>query len=360
MAATLSTLTSNVTAPVDYVLMKGLLSSARKKLPFFNGTLPGELEKGKGSASVKWRRIENLAAVTTALSEINGTAAAFLGRDAVRPTYTDISATVAKYGNAILMTEEMDLYQVNSKSLDFVDTLGANAGESLNRLMEVVFSGATQVRYSDGAFGTTTDTLVTKPIQLNDIKYAVNQLNANSAMRFTSAGYGSQNVGTSPVRASFYGITGVDVEEDIRALTGFIPVEQYGGYTETMPFEFGSVAGVRFCSTEIIPITSGVAAISTTGYRGTTTALQNVYSTYIYGKEAVGSVALGNMHATTSYEMYDPKKPPAVELIIHPAGSSGIFDMYNEMGSIAWKTYHAGQILNSGWVTKVRSLSNKL
>jgi hypothetical protein len=44
MAATASTLTSNVTAPVNFVLMKALLSAARKKLPFFNGTLAGELE----------------------------------------------------------------------------------------------------------------------------------------------------------------------------------------------------------------------------------------------------------------------------------------------------------------------------
>ena len=75
----------------------------------------------------------------------------------------------------------------------------------------------------------------------------------------------------------------------------------------------------------------------------------------LYGKEAVGSVSLGNMHATTSYEMYDPQKPPAVELIIHPKGTSGIFDPYNEMSSIAWKTYFAGQILNAGWITKIYS-----
>lgn len=358
--AALTTATSNINSPVNFVLMKTLLSAARKKLPFYNGTLAASMQKDtNGSASVKWRRIENLAAVTTALSEVNGTAAAFLGRDAVRPTYTDITATVSKYGNLVLTTEEMDLYQVNSKTVDFMDTMGANAGESLNRIMEVVFATATQIRYSDGAFGTTTDTLVTKPIQLNDIKYSVNQLNGQSAMKFTTPGYGSVNVGTSPVRASYYGIAHVDVEEDIRNLTGFIPVEQYAGYTEVMPFEFGAIGGVRWCSTEIIPISSGIGAISTTGYRGTTTALQNVYSSYIYGKEAIGSVSLGNMHATSAYEMYDPKKPPAVELVVHPKGSSGIFDPYNEMGSIAWKTFHAGAILNAGWVVKIRSLCNK-
>lgn len=357
--AALTTATSNINSPVNYVLMKALLSAARKKLPFFNGTLSSSMQKeGNGAASVKWRRIENLTPVTTALAEVNGTAAAFLGRDAVRPTYTDITATVQKYGNAILTTEEMDLYQVNSKTVDFVDTLGANAGESLNRLMEVVYGGATTIRYSGSAAPTTTPT-VSSAITLNDVKNNVNLLNAGSAMKFTTPGYGSTNIGTSPVRSSYYGICHVDVEEDIRLLSGFIPVEQYGGYTETMPFEFGAVGGVRFCSTEIIPILSDISTVSTTGLRGTSTSLHNIYPTYIYGKEAVGSVSLGNMHATSSYEMYDPKKPPAVELIIHPKGSSGIFDMYNEMGSVAWKTYFAGQILNSAWVTKIYSCSTR-
>ncbi|MGH9427648.1 MAG: hypothetical protein ACRD2L_15260, partial [Terriglobia bacterium] len=61
MAALISAFDSDVPAPVNFVLMRGLLSAARKRLPYFNGTLPGSLEKSQGSASVKWRRINNLA-----------------------------------------------------------------------------------------------------------------------------------------------------------------------------------------------------------------------------------------------------------------------------------------------------------
>ena len=365
MAATLTTLTSNVTAPVNYVLMKALLSAARKKLPFFNGTLAGELQKSKGAASVKWRRIENLSPVTTALSENTGTAAAFLGRNAVQPTVTDLTATMAKYGNPILINEEVDLYNVNSKTVQLMDTLGANAGESLNLLMEAIFAEATNVRYSNGSAGGAAGvSAVTSPITATDIKWAVNKLNRNSAMLFTPMAFGSQNIGTNPVRASYYGISHVDVEEDIRAIDGFIPVEQYGGYTETMPFEFGAVNGVRWCSTEIIPISTNVTTSSGTGWlRGAASSggvNADVYTSYIFGKEAVGSVGLGNMHATNSYEMYDPKKPPAVELIVHQPGSSGIFDMFNEVGSIAWKAFFAGKILNDGWIMKVRTGASNL
>jgi N4-gp56 family major capsid protein len=358
MAALVTALDSNVPAPVNFVLMKGLLSAARKKLPYFNGTLPGTLEKSKGSASVKWRRIENLSAATTALSEVNGTAAAFLGRSAVNPTITDITVAMAKYGNAILTTEEVDLYNVNSKTAQLMETLGANAGESLNVLMRDVFdSGATQLRYAGGVADASS---ITAAMTANDIKYAVNLLNRNSAMTFTSFGYGSTNIGTSPIRSSYYGITHPDVEEDIRDISGFIPVEQYGGYTETEPFEYGTVGGVRFCSTEIAPLTSGAAGTSSNLLRSTQDNNADVYKTFIYGREAIGSVGLGNMHATSSSEMYNPMKPTAVELIAHQPGTSGIFDMYNEMGSIAWKAFWAAKVLNANWLVEVQTGASAL
>src|SRR5262245_2686627 len=156
------------------------------------------------------------------------------------------------------------------------------------------------------------------------------------------------------------GVCHVDVEEDVRALTNFIPVEQYAGYTSTYPFEFGAVGGVRWCSTEIIPITTSVTGSSNTGLRGWSGTAHDVYRSYIFGMEAVGSVGLGNMHATNSYEMYDPKKPPAVELIIKAVGSSGVADVYNEIGAIAWKAWFAGKILNDAWIWKVISKSGAL
>ena len=67
MATVVTTNATYLTQPVNYVLMKGLLQAARKKLPYFNGTLPGELIKNGGSSAVKWERINNLTATTTHL-----------------------------------------------------------------------------------------------------------------------------------------------------------------------------------------------------------------------------------------------------------------------------------------------------
>src|SRR4026208_451004 len=106
MALDVSNLTSSIQAPINNVYMRGLLSAARKKLPFFNGTLPGQLEKKGGSMTVKWRRIENLATATTALSELSehGPLAFGAGRSSVIPTVTDLTTAVAKYGNFVILT----------------------------------------------------------------------------------------------------------------------------------------------------------------------------------------------------------------------------------------------------------------
>jgi N4-gp56 family major capsid protein len=364
MALLQSNFISTVQGPVNYVLMEELLSAARKRLPYFNGTLPGKLDKMQGSASVKWRRIENLSAATTALSEnTEGTTPAFgFGRSTVRPSITDVTVAIAKYGNAISLTEEIDLFNVNSNSLALMDTMGANAGESLNTLMRDIFNGESViVRNGAGSAGTSAATYssVAASISLNDIKYTVNQLNRNSAMKFTPAGFGSTNVGTSPIRQSYYGICHVDVEEDIRGLTGFIPVEQYGGYTETEPGEFGAVGGVRWCSTEIAPIISDGSTESAvaTSFQGSSATLHHVYSTFIYGREAVGSVGLGETHAKEIYMMYD--RVPTVELIYHKPGSSGVADPFNENGTLAWKAWFAGKRLNENWLGKIQTLAGR-
>ena len=358
MALQVSNLTSTVQAPVNFVLMKGLLSAAKKVCPFFNETLPGSLEKRGGSMSVKWRRIENLAAATVALSEHteNGPAVFGLGRSTVKPTITDVTKAMAKYGNGILTTEEVDLFNVNSNTMALMDTLGANAGESLNVVASQEFDNATQVRYASNAAN---KSAVVAELKASDIQWAVNKLNRNSAMRVFSQGTGSTNYNSQPVRTSYMGITHPDVEEDIRGLTGFIGVEQYGGYTSTFTGEFGAVNGVRWCSSEIAPIETGAGTTSTSDiFRGVSVDTNDLYSSYVYGREAVGTVGLGEQYAKEIYQMGE--RIPAVELIVHQPGSSGIADIFNEMGSIAWKAWHATKILDGRWIVKINTLAKAL
>lgn len=354
-----SNLTSTIKAPVNFVYMRGLLSAARKRLPYFNGTTPAALEKKGGSMSVKWRRIENLTATTTALGEQteNGPFAFGAGRTSVKPVVTDVTVATAKYGNFIMLSEEVDLFNIDPVTMALMDTLGANAGESLNLLQSAVMKAGTNIVYRAAAAN---KSAVAGAIQLNDIKEAVSALQRKSAQKFDGDAFGSQNYNSQPIRSSFFGICHTDVEEDIRGLTGFVGVEQYGGYTQTYPYEFGAVGGVRWCSTEIAPVETATSTTSATNlFRGDSANFADVYWTFIYGKDAIGTVGLQEQHAKEIYTMYDPKKPPTVELIKKDVGSSGVADPFNEVGSIAWKAWYAGKILNSDWLISVISLATK-
>jgi N4-gp56 family major capsid protein len=359
LALAVTNFNSNIPAPINNVYMRGLLSAARKTLPFFNGTLPGTLEKVQGSATVKWRRIDNLAKATTALSEVSaGSTLAFgVGRTAVTPTIINVTKAVAKYGNAIILTEEVDLFNINTNTMALMETLGANAGESLNDVARTEFDNATLIRYASGAAN---KSAVVAEIKASDIKFSVNKLNRNSAMKMFTMATGNVKVTTSTVRGSYFGICHPDVEEDIRDLTNFLGVEQYGGYTETLVGEFGAVNGVRWVASEIAPVETGAGTTSTSDvFNGVSVDTNDVYTSYIYGKEAIGTIGLGVRYTTSVTKMYEGKEK-AVQIIHHQVGSSGVGDMFNEIGSIAWKAWHATKILNGSWIVKTLTLATAL
>ncbi len=354
--ATSTTFQSYVTAPINNVLMRGLLSAARRVLPYFNGTIPGELTIAQGSATVKWRRIDNLALATTALGEVSS-AVFGMGRSPSTPTVTDITKAVPKYGNFFYPTEEVDLFNVNSRTAQLLDNLGENAGASLNALARNEFAAATNV-YRSG--GVASDDALDSQLTAGDIRYVVNQLNRQSAMKHFAMGTGSQNITTSTIRASYFGICHPDTEEDIRAITGFIGVEQYGGYTGTKVGEFGAVGGVRWCSTEIASLTSGGAnSASTDIYRGASEAVNDVYETFIYGREAVGTVGLGDEYMT-DVMMGGPEtaQQSAIQLI-SSRPTAGVADPFAEVGTLAWKAWFAAKVLNENWIWEVRHLTRE-
>lgn len=353
MAALQTSLSTHVTVPVNFYLMRGLLKAARSNMPYMNGSLAGELMENSGAYSVRYERIENLSAATTALAENTGNASFFNGRDAVRPTVTRIDKAMAKYGNVIGLNEEVDLVQVNARAMRFMDTLGENAGRSLNLLQQTAIrAGATSKRQGNGV---ATDVLTITAMAANDIKYVVNQLNGADAMKVLVMSDGGLNIGTSPIRASFFGICHPDVEEDIRLITGFQAVEEYASFTQIFPGEFGHVGGVRWSSSTLAAIEADAGTTSAAGFRGTSDILNDVYSSLIYGLEAIGSVGLGETHTQEIYQGGD--KIPAVQLIQHAAGTSGVADPLNEVATLAWKAFHAGVVLNTDWVWEVRTLA---
>ena len=353
---------TQIAGPVNYVYQVNLLRRAQAVCPYFVGTMPATITQNAGTFSAKWRRYEHLTPVTTALTEITGSVT-FPTRTAVQPSVTDVTATVSKYGNFIFLNEEVELVNITPSAMELTGVLGENAGRSLNRLQRnEMEDNATQIL----AGGATTATNVSGSSGLgfltrSAIANAVNTLNRGDARKFMPQTQGSTNVGTAPVRESYWAITHPDVEEDVRLLTGFQSVETYAGQTETVPGEFGHVGGVRYIATteSTIDAGSGLAATASATSDGRSTSGRfDRYNTVIYGRDAVGSLGLGTAHIKDIYRPED--NLPAVMMIAHPKGSAGAADPLNEVASIGWKSWHAAKVLNSSWIRTIIHTASRL
>lgn len=331
------TTTTEIPGPVNVKFQRRLLMNAKTRCPYFLGSDPAEIVENSGSFTAKWRRIENLTPTTTPLSELTGNLS-LPTRTGTQPSSNDLTATVQKFGVVIFLTEEADLINFSGQTEKLVEILGINAGQSLNRLQRNELEDNSTIELGGTA---TTATNITAKIVANDVKKIVNLLQRNDAVKFTPMSLGSTNISTIPQRDAYWGICHVDIEEDIRSFTGFVPVEQYGSQAVTEIGEIGSFGGVRFISTSEASIDVGAGGASAAGVRSATGANTDLYPTVIMGRSHHGSVGLGRRHIKEIYMAGD--KLPAVMMIQHAAGSAGTGDPFNEVRSMAWKAWHAAK-----------------
>ena len=348
---------TGLTKPINAVFQQTFLRRAQQVCPYFTGTQPGVLTKAAGTSTIKWRRVEQLATSTSALSELTSPYGFMGSRTSATPTFTDVVATVSKYGQYYIVTEEVNLYNPNGTANELMGTLGESAGRSLNILQaNISVSNATQVLANNVA----SIGAVVSSIAASDINYCVNQLTNKAARVFSGLTPGSVNIGTVPILDSYWGITHPDVAYDISQLTAFVSVTQYNSQVQVMAGEFGyfpmAGRGIRFVLSEDAPVSTGAGATAATKHQTTNKA--DVYNTIIYGQDAIGSVGLGMRHTDGIYRAGE--NTGGWEIISHAAGSAGAADPFNEVNTLAYKFFHTGAILNTNWVLDVRSAATLL
>jgi len=339
------TSTTEIAGPVDVVFQRTLLETAHAVCPYFVGSLAAEIAEHSGSFTAKWRRIENLTPTVTPLTELGSTGGSLNlpTRTGTQASVNDLTAAIQKYGVVIYLSEEVDLINFTGQTDDLIKKLGINAGQSLNRLQRNELEDNSSQQFAGAA---TTATGVALAMTAADVNNVVNLLQRADALMFTPMSTGSPDTNTTPQRAAFWGICHVDVEQDIRGFTGFIPVEQYAGQVATEIGEFGSFGGVRWVSTSEASIDLAAGATTATGgQRNATGGPIDVYSSIIMGEDHNGSVGLGTAHIEEIYHAGDPL--PAVQLISKGKGSAGTGDPLDEVTSLAWKSWHAAKVLTN-------------
>lgn len=360
MALTITATDVELPKPVNVVFSETFLRRARQKLPYYMGTMPGQLNKQAGTSTIKWRRIEQEDPTTTPLAELTGVATYMQGRDADTPTFTDVLATVAKYGQFYIVNEEVDLFNPMGTTQQLLAVLGESAGRSMNQLQRDIAEDNLTQRFGGNVASTGA---VNSPITAPDLQRSIQELWALSARTFTPMTTGSQNVASTPILSSFWAICHPYVAHDLAGLEGFKSVETYAGQIRTAMGEFGYYAragvGCRFIGSEDASVDADSGApLSGADVRSTTGSDADIFTIVLYGQDCLGSVGLGQSLTDGVFEAGDDTGD--WEIIIHPPGSGGTSDPFNEISTVAWKSFHAGAVLNPNWGRAIRVAATNL
>lgn len=304
--------------------MKNHLAHAKpvECLARFGLTKP--MPKNKAN-NIKFRRPVPLAVATTPLTE------------GVPPTgkalnYEDVSVTMGQYGDFVEITDVVSDLAEDPVIKDATMMTGEQAAETIEVLLWGILQGGTNVHYNNGVARTDVNTAIT----LNKQRAITRQLKANRARKVTEMTKSSVNYGTVAIDAAFIAFAHTDLESDIRALPGFKPVEDYA--TKALPYEIGKVEDVRYI---LSPVLDSIADAG--GAKGsmvsTTGTSADVYAVTYISKEAYAHVAVKGKDGVS----IKVKNPETVD--------SG--DPLGQKGTVGWKCYWAGLVLNEAWMARL-------
>ena len=230
---------------------------------------------------------------------------------------TDFSCQIKWYGNFVTITDQVQFTVQDRVLNEATRVLSLQLGLTIDTLIRnMMVSTASAINCSNGVNGNPI-TEITTP----DIKTLVQALRLGNARLMTKPIMGENRFATSPVRPSYWGFMGVNLQQDLEACADFLSVANYPNPMDALEAEWGSTNNVRWL-------------LSTNGY-STNDAIP-VWKSPVVGQEAYAVCKLGSKEA---------------EFIVKPLGSSGVRDPLNQLGSVGYKYPFATRLLNDNWIS---------
>lgn len=211
--------------------------------------------------------------------------------------------------------------------------LGEQAAATAEQIVYNAVKAGTSVSYANGASRSAVNTIIT----LNAIRGVVRTLKNNKAKPITRILSGSPDYNTTPVEGGYIAVCHTDCEADIRGLTGFTPVAEYGIRKTVSDHEFGTVENVRFVTSPDLDefADAGGAKGSMKSTSGTSA---DVYPILFFGMDAFACVPL--------------KGKFSLQPIVVNASPSDS-DPLAQRNHVGFKFYFASVILNQNWMSRL-------
>lgn len=285
-----------------------------------------DLPKNAGTKTIKFRRYGNLTAATTPLQEGITPAGSQL-------SVTDITATVAQYGDYITVTDVLSYESEDAVLMEAAEVQGDQAGDTLDQLTRDILAAGTGVTYSGSGNTQTSDVAAGDVITYGNLDTVSLNLKNNKARPITRQIDASTGYATSPIPACYIGIIHPEITAKVATFTGWTPVEKYASQKGVMEGEVGSYSAngtkIRFVETTNAKVKTGEG-----------TGSIDVYCTLVFGANAYGITRVSG---------------EAMKNIVKPLGSGGTEDPLDQRATSGWKSTFVAKILNEDFIQRIES-----
>lgn len=251
--------------------------------------------------------------------------------------YEDVSVTLGQYGDVIEITDKVHDLSEDPVLRDASMLAGEQAAETKELILWGALKAGTNVAYS-GTGTPTARTAVNDTITLNLVRNAIRNLKAQRAKPITTMLSASPKYATEAVAPSFIAFAHTDVEQDIRDLDGFTPVERYGTFSPLCDQECGKVEQVRFILSAVLEPFAGAGSGTANGMVVTGSNV-DVYPVVIVSKNSYGTVALKGANSM-SPRVVNPDRIDKSDIL-------------GQRGYVGWKMYFAALVLNEAWLQRI-------
>jgi len=249
----------------------------------------------------------------------------------------DYTVTLAQYGDYVTITDVVEDTHTDSVLSQATEILGEQAALTVETLRYNVLKAGTNVFYANNVAGRSN---VITAIAIADQRRVTTALNRQNAKKITSVIASTADYNTKSVEASYMAVCHPDCETDIRLMTGFKPVADYGPHTSPMEGEIGSVEQVRYLSSTVvaaIPDVGGTAVTNSLRYTTANTAC-DIYPILYFGRDAFGIVPLKGKSSMTP-------------MVVNPKPAAG--DPLAQRGTVGWKLWTATVILQEAFMARL-------
>ena len=217
---------------------------------------------------------------------------------------------------------------------------GEQAARTVETLRYNVLKACLNVFYTNSVAGrANVEAVITRA----DQRRIVRALERQEAQFITSIVKSTPSFNTESILPAYVGITHVDMTSDIRGLTGFTSVADYGKIS-AWETEIGACEDCRYIKSTIFTPYADAGSGTTTGKITTAGTACDVYPVMYFGKDAYGMIALKGKYAITP-------------IVINPVPSKS--DPLGQRGSVAWKTMQTTVILNDAWMSVLEAAASE-